>query len=151
MTIKDDKEQGFLSRWSRRKLQPESEEQLEPESEAAAEVVSTEQVETSDEVDQQDLPIWQQQDADPDLKKQALNALFKQAEFNELDYLNEYDEDYTTFPKLGNVVTQEMKRMLKLAEEKTRPESDVVEDNKLLAEEDGISQQPESDEDDKLA
>jgi len=151
MTIKDDKEQGFLSRWSRRKLQPESEEQLEPESEAAAEVVSTEQVDPSDEVDQQDLPSWQQQDADPDLKKQALNALFKQAEFNELDYLNEYDEDYTTFPKLGNVVTQEMKRMLKLAEEKTRPESDVVEDNKLLAEEDGISQQPESDEDDKLA
>jgi len=151
MTVEDDKEQGFLSRWSRRKLQPELDEPLELESEAAAEVVSAEQVEPSDEVDQQDLPIWQQQDADPDLKKQALNALFKQAEFNELDYLNEYDEDYTTSPKLGNVVTQEMKRMLKLAEEKTRPESDVVEDNKLLAEEDGISQQPESDEDNKLA
>ncbi len=85
------------------------------------------------------------------LKKQALKSLFKQAEFNELDYLNEYDEDYTTFPKLGGVVTQEMKRMLKLAEEKTRPESNDVEDNKLLAEEDGISQQLDSDEDDKLA
>ena len=33
--------------------------------------------------------------------------------FANLDGLNDYDEDYTAFAGLGNVVTQEMKRVLK--------------------------------------
>lgn len=118
MTSKPENEEGFLSRWSQRKL-----EQVDTEEKQALPV--EEVVSEPEELDDKELPIWQQKDADPDVKKQALNSLFKQTEFNDLDGLNEYDEDYTMFPKLGNVVTQEMKRMLKLAEEKTRSDVDL--------------------------
>jgi len=143
MTSKSDDEQGFLSRWSQRKLD-EAESETKPE--AVAEKHESEQ---QPDTDEKDLPIWQQKDADPDTKKQALATLFKQSEFNDLDGLNEYDEDYTTFPKLGKVVTQEMKRMLKLAEEKLPQEPDVQQD-KTAIEDDENSPNAIDDEDNKL-
>ena len=101
-------------------------EEAEAEAEVKAEPVDddNQDVEQVDS-DEQDLHIWQQKDVDPDIKKRALAALFKQPEFNERDGLNDYDEDFTSFPKLGKVVTQEMKRMLKQAEEKTRAEANL--------------------------
>ena len=126
MTAKSDDEQGFLSRWSQRKLEEPDAEALEPEAEVKAEPVDDNQDVEHVVPDEKDLHIWQQKDADPDMKKRALAALFKQPEFNERDGLNDYDEDYTSFPSLGNVVTQEMKRMLKLAEEKTRSDTDTA-------------------------
>lgn len=127
MSIEQD-DDSFLSRWSKRKLNPEQKtEQSEPafnEVQAEPEQAELESSVTTLESTQEP-PIWQQQDADPAAKKQALQTLFKQAEFGELDGLNEYDEDYTSFTGLGNVVTREMKRMLELAEQKTRPEADI--------------------------
>ena len=144
MTSKSDDEQGFLSRWSQRKL-----DEAEPEPNAELVDDKQEPEQQQSDVDEQDLPVWQQKDADPDSKKQALSALFKQSEFNERDGLNEYDEDYTTFPKLGKVVTQEMKRMLKLAEEKLPQEPDVQQD-KTAIEDDENSPNAIDDEDNKL-
>ena len=138
MTSEADNNDGFLSRWSRRKLdddtadnknEPENSSDSHPEPEQS----------TSD---QTSLPVWQQKDADPDIKKQALTALFSQAEFNERDGLNEYDEDYTTFSSLGDVVTQEMKRMLRLAEQKTRPDERSQTSNELAS---SIDQQTDVD------
>jgi hypothetical protein len=143
MTSKSDDEQGFLSRWSKRKL---DEAELETKSEP---VVEKQELEQQPDTDEKELPVWQQKDADPDKKKQALAALFKQSEFNDLDGLNEYDEDYTTFPKLGKVVTQEMKRMLKLAEEKTRTEPNLQQD-KTAIEDNENSPKAIDDEDNKL-
>jgi hypothetical protein len=111
---------GFLSRWSRRKLDADEEDQQ-------AEAPSQEQETASDESESEaqpvveEKPIWQRDDVDADTKKAALRELFHKPEFNLRDGLNEYDDDFTQFAGLGSVVTHEMKRMLKLAEEKTRP------------------------------
>jgi len=116
-----DKEEGFLSRWSRRKNSPED--ALEQENQQSADDLSSSPVsEDISDADQSETPLWQQDDVDEDIKQQALAALFKQPEFNDVDHMNEYDEDFTQFSGLGDIVTQEMKRMLRLAEEKTRPE-----------------------------
>jgi len=116
-----DKDEGFLSRWSRRKNYPN--EELEQENLQSADDLSSAPVsEDISDSDESEPPLWQQDDVDDDIKQQALAALFKQPEFNEVDHMNEYDEDFTKFGGLGDIVTQEMKRMLRLAEEKTRPE-----------------------------
>lgn len=111
---------GFLSRWSRRKLDSdEAEQQAEetgPEQETAADTSESEAA-----AEPQEKPIWQRDDVDADTKKAALRKLFHKPEFNLRDGLNEYDDDFTQFAGLGSIVTHEMKRMLKLAEENTRP------------------------------
>jgi hypothetical protein len=121
--MSDEHEQGFLSRWSRRKLDQDSAEEEQSLTPATEEPVET--VEASDQItdtdSEQEKPIWQRDDVDEETRKSALRALFRKPEFNVRDGLNEYDDDFTRFASLGNVVTHEMKRMLKLAEEKTRP------------------------------
>ena len=121
--MSDEHEQGFLSRWSRRKLDQDSAEEEESLTPATEEPVET--VEASDQItdtdSEQEKPIWQRDDVDEETRKSALRALFRKPEFNVRDGLNEYDDDFTKFASLGNVVTHEMKRMLKLAEEKSRP------------------------------
>lgn len=118
-----DKDEGFLSRWSRRKNSPNDE--LEQENQQSTDKLSSTSTPVSEDIsdsDESEALLWQQDDVDEDIKQQALAALFKQPEFNDVDHMNEYDEDFTKFSGLGDVVTQEMKRMLHLAEEKTRPE-----------------------------
>ncbi|MBD3634841.1 MAG: DUF3306 domain-containing protein [Methylophaga sp.] len=121
--MSDEHEQGFLSRWSRRKLDQDSAEEEQSLTPATEEPVET--VEASDQItetdSEQEKPIWQRDDVDEETRKSALRALFRKPEFNVRDGLNEYDDDFTKFASLGNVVTHEMKRMLKLAEEKSRP------------------------------
>lgn len=120
MSREKDQETGFLSRWSKRKLEPEQKEESQPlAGDDKAEVLPSEPETTT--ADEQELPIWQRDDVDAETKKEALKALFHQPEFNVRDGLNEYDNDFTQFAGLGGVVTHEMKRMLKLAEQKTRP------------------------------
>lgn len=41
-----------------------------------------------------------------------LKYLFERPEFSTLDGLNEYDDDFTTFVDLSNILTHEMKRSL---------------------------------------
>jgi len=154
MSRESDKQTGFLTRWSQRKLeQPqESDKELAQQDNVAAEPVEpptntlTEQV--SDEVGQEK-PVWQQDDVDADTKKAALRELFSKPEFNIRDGLNEYDDDFTQFASLGNIVTHEMKRMLKLAEEKTRP--DQPQDEQKSASEDKQNIDPKNKEDDGVA
>lgn len=121
--MSDEHEQGFLSRWSKRKLDQDS--AMEEESLTPATEDPVETVEASDQITdtgtEQEKPLWQRDDVDEETRKSALRALFRKPEFNVRDGLNEYDDDFTKFASLGNVVTHEMKRMLKLAEEKTRP------------------------------
>jgi len=116
-----DKDEAFLSRWSRRKNSPNDE--LEQEDQQSTDDVKSASItEDISDSNESESPVWQQDDVDDDSKQQALAALFKQPEFNDVDHMNEYDEDFTKFSGLGDVVTQEMKRMLRLAEEKTRPD-----------------------------
>ncbi len=45
------------------------------------------------------------------LRRAALRKLFHLPQFNVLDGMNDYDEDYTTFEKLGDVVTRHQRLM----------------------------------------
>lgn len=120
MTQKPENNESVLSRWSRRKL----DKQAATEQEKVLPVQQkSESAPTSEQhiVDETALPIWQQLDVDPEAKRSALSRLFRQPEFNVVDRMNEYDEDFTSFASLGGIVTHEMKHMLKLAEQKTRP------------------------------
>jgi len=60
-----------------------------------------------------DFSVFMSPKVSEQLRTQALRKLFHLPAFNVTDGLNDYDEDYTRFAGLGNVVTQEMQRMLK--------------------------------------
>lgn len=121
-------ETGFLSRWSRRKQQHDMQKDSDAEAELPVSETNTEQQNEpeseaqSQQAEARPLPIWQQEGVDAETKKAALRKLFHKPEFNVRDGLNEYDDDFTQFASLGNIVTHEMKRLLKMAEEKTRPD-----------------------------
>jgi len=113
---------GFLSRWSQRKLtEAEKTEPVQLDSDADSVALPEENTPAEAEQDE-NKPVWQRDNVDAETKKAALRTLFRKPEFNVRDGLNEYDDDFTQFASLGNVITHEMKRMLKLAEEKTRPD-----------------------------
>lgn len=125
-------QEDFLARWSRRKV---AEEQGTTQDETAAlqQQDGTTDNEPASELTDADMPPLESLDEDSDfapflstgvsdgLRQQALRILFGQSAFNITDGLNDYDEDFTEFTKLGNVITHEMKRALQreLAEEKT--------------------------------
>lgn len=131
MSREDDS--GFLSRWSKRKLENTENTELPSPEEEVSEAVTSESDRADpapiEAVDEQSTPIWQRDDVDAETKKNALRALFRKPEFNVRDGLNEYDDDFTQFAGLGSVVTHEMKRMLKLAEQATRPEASSAPEN----------------------
>ena len=124
MTQKPENNESILSRWSRRKLDKqattEHEKVLPVQQEPEPATTSEQPIE-----DEPELPLWQQLDVDPEVKRSALSRLFREPEFNVVDRMNEYDEDFTSFASLGGIVTHEMKHMLKLAEQKTRPDEDT--------------------------
>ena len=59
-----------------------------------------------------DFSVFMSPKVSEQLRTLALRKLFHMPAFNVTDGLNDYDEDYTGFAGLGNVVTHEMKRML---------------------------------------
>lgn len=50
------------------------------------------------------------------LQRQLLRKIFARPEFNVRDRLNEYDEDYTDFRSLGDIVPHDMKHIKELSE-----------------------------------
>jgi len=145
----DKNEEGFISRWSRKKSAGE---RVVDEDKTNA-IEENDLVEESSEYEQS-LPLWQQKEVEPEAKKKALSALFKQPEFSEVDHMNEYDEDFTRFTGLGDIVTQEMKRMLRLVEEKTRPKDDNIQpdrDTKNAQNSNNENVEIDNNEEDKLA
>lgn len=136
----------FLSRWSRRK-QVVGKGDARPATMPAAGAADRQSRETAAEIEAEprqeltdaDMPPLDSLDSDSDfslfmspgvseqLRAQALRKLFHLPAFNVTDGLNDYDEDYTQFAGLGNVVTQEMKRMLKRElEAEVAPEAEPV-------------------------
>ena len=140
--------EGFYSRWSKRKVQERSSQQADFHSQSAGDINSS--LDTT--VDKQlfiesnqekkllcdeDMPALDSLDEDSDysgflspgvsekLRKLALHKLFHGQSFNLCDGLDDYDEEFTSFEKLGDIVTadmrfqmeQEAKRKLQLASE----------------------------------
>lgn len=134
-----DNQEDFLARWSRRKAAGQQDDLTDEH--AALQQTGTIDDEPARELTDADMPPLEALDEDSDfapflstgvsdgLRQQALRILFSQSAFNITDGLNDYDEDFTALPKLGNVITHEMKRTLQreLAEEKTTTaESDAL-------------------------
>ncbi len=170
-------EENLLSRWSRRKQQAiaetEKEEGLvelkyQPEFDGAIQKEGNEQ-------DEQTQPILTDEDMPPieslteesdysgfmskgvsdELRNLALGKLFRAPSFNIRDGLDEYDEDFTSFEKLGDIVTCDMKHQLEMeakkkledearnnteddAESAQLQEEDVEDDILIPSEEEGL-------------
>ena len=145
-------QESRLSRWSRRKQQTAEETSKE---DMAFDVGQQSQVENElEEVlseDQQQVeiqqPVLSDADMEPiqtltensdfskfmssgvsdELRNLALRKMFKAPFFNIRDGLDEYDEDYTTFEKLGDIVTADMRHQMEIeAENKLEAEANAI-------------------------
>jgi hypothetical protein len=129
--------ESALSRWSRRKQEAQvreagDESPVLDDSANLASPVSEEIAQTPELLTDADMPDIDSLDEDSDftgfmspgvsdeLRNIALRKLFHAPEFNIRDGLDEYDEDYTTFEKLGDIVTCDMKHQIEMQEQKQR-------------------------------
>ena len=124
-----DKEEGFLTRWSRRKARTEP-----SESEPTEPLPSDTDSQTTQEPIKrdEDMPPLETIDEDSDvseffspgvsetLRKAALRKLFHSPAFNIVDGLDDYDDDFTTFKALGDIITADMRHQMELEEERER-------------------------------
>lgn len=55
-----------------------------------------------------------------ELRKLALRKLFRSAIFNDRDGLDDYDEDFRSFPALGDHITSDMKHRMEVEEQRKR-------------------------------
>ena len=108
-------EEPFLSRWSRRKLQPEPEEEADLPVEAASDIEeeppgdeAMPPLESLDETS--DYSLFLSPGVSESLRRLALRKLFHSPAFNVVDGLDDYDDDFSSFAKLGSLVTEEMRR-----------------------------------------
>ena len=128
-----DSKESVLRRWSRRKqdatqnteaVRERESTQTQPGLDAAA------STETAPVLTDADMPPVESLDENSDfsgfmsegvsdeLRNLALRTLFRAPVFNIRDGLDEYDEDYTFFEKLGDVVTCDMKHHIEMKEQK---------------------------------
>ncbi len=140
----EDKQESRLSRWSRRKQQSaevRQEEdlalQLQEQSLAEANLVEaaaeheTEEIEVQEPVlTDADMPAIESLTEDSnfsqfmssgvsdELRNLALRKMFKAPFFNVRDGLDEYDGDYTSFEKLGDIITSDMRHQMEIEAQK---------------------------------
>jgi hypothetical protein len=111
--------EGPLSSWNRRKQ---------------AVLAEQEQIKLEKAAEQEQVPVLTDEDMPPidsltpdsdytgflssgvseDLRRLALRKLFHGPEFNVVDGLDDYDGDYTSFAKLGDVITSEMRHRMEI-------------------------------------
>jgi hypothetical protein len=138
-----DSEESVLLRWSRRKLESKQalaedarqalEAGVEPATPVATdsgkEEAADEQKPVLTDADMPDIEtLTEDSDFSPfmsagvsdELRNLALRKLFRAPVFNIRDGLDEYDEDYTSFEKLGDIVTCDMKHRIEMEEQKLR-------------------------------
>ncbi len=154
-------QEGVLSRWSRRKLQTQEEaykednlleaiEQDELDTQAA--IVTREQggeeshegpILTDDDMppielldENSDFSMFMSSGVSDKLRNLALKKLFHAPVFNIRDGLDEYDEDYTSFEKLGDIVTCDMKHQIEMQEKKKQEEAEA----RALADDEAIEE-----------
>ena len=173
-----DTEESFLSRWSRRKTAvteeavPGTTEEI-METPSAGELESVQQGDTEekqapeniltdkdmpdiDALDEKsDFSMFMSEGVSEELRNLALRKLFKGATFNIRDGLDDYDDDFTTFANLGDLVTadmrhrEEMKEKIRLREEEEAQqlaeeasEEELVEEEVKDEEETNESEEP---------
>ncbi len=154
-------QESRLSRWSRRKQQTAEDTQKEdlllelkeqelPENEIQ-EALSEDQrqIETEEPVlsdadmepiesltDNSDFSKFMSPGVSDELRNLALRKMFQAPFFNIRDGLDEYDEDYTTFEKLGDIVTCDMRHQMEVeANKKLEMEAKALSESESIASE----------------
>ncbi len=165
--MKQAEPESRLSRWSRRKQQTAEEIRKEDltletgqqyQSESELEVVSSED-QQQNEVQQ---PVLTDEDMEPveeltedsdfskfmspgvsdELRNLALRKMFHAPIFNIRDGLDEYDGDYTSFEKLGDIITADMRHQMEIeANKKLEQEARKIAEAEAITDE----QDPDSD------
>ena len=154
---------NFLGRWARRKAQVKSEmpadntsgkptpEELPgaagqiihsvPPGDGTPDEVTPEPIPSLDSLDENSsYARFMASDVEKNLRRLALRKLFKAPVFSIRDGLDDYDDDFTSFEKLGNTVTADMKfhkERLEAAAAKAQQEQE----NRMLAQSDDTSEQ----------
>lgn len=127
-------EEGFLSRWSRRKqratgaiteLPDDPADAVMPMPASAEHSAAMETTTAAEDLPgDSDMPPVDSLDEDSDysgfmspnvsdeLRNLALRKLFGSGAFNQRDGLDDYDDDFTSFEKLGDVITAEMRHQM---------------------------------------
>jgi hypothetical protein len=130
-------DQPFVSRWSQRKHALAAGAQLdsptEERTEGAAELSGQKELTDSDmpalgELDENsDYSMFLSPKVSEELRCLALRKLFRCAQFNVCDGLDDYAEDFTTFAALGDVLTADIRHRLKMQAEKAlRSAADIA-------------------------
>ena len=133
-------ERSFLSRWSRRKAL--GQEELDDAALGGTEEGMTKTVDSAEEKPppptDEDMPPIESLSEDDDygdflspkvsekLRKVALRKLFHGAGFNIRDGLDDYDEDFTYFEPLGDIVTADMRHREEMLERKAREAAEAA-------------------------
>ena len=129
-----DSKESVLRRWSRRKQEAATtvEEDEPKQTRDSLDIPESNETETVPVLTDADMPPVESLDENSDfsgfmsegvsdeLRNLALRKLFRAPAFNIRDGLDEYDEDYTFFEKLGDVVTCDMKHHIEMKEQKER-------------------------------
>ncbi len=138
-------DEDFLSRWSRRKHAQridslEAAEEKEPQvlAEQDEQLLCDEDMPAIETLtEESDYTGFLSPNVSEELRSLALRKLFHSTAFNVCDELDDYAEDFTSFAKLGNIITADMKYQLEEARKKLEQQlSDTAETDDL----------PESDE-----
>jgi len=163
--------EAFLSRWSRRKSDvavADGQQEIKTLSDAdfQGEIVpmngsDQEQPDIRKELTDKDMPPLDSLTADSDfsmfmspgvseaLRRLALRKLFGRASFNIRDGLDDYDDDFTSFAELGDIITSDMKHQMELAEERERREAEAR--TQTQQNESELQDQPDNADDDQEA
>lgn len=112
-------QEDFLSRWSRRKLEGETETdrtETEPAAPAAGEAeppLTDRDMPPLDSLTQEsEYSGFLSPEVSEELRRLALRKLFHSPMFNVRDGLDDYDEDFTSFVRLGDLITADMRHRL---------------------------------------
>ena len=157
---------SLIHRWSRQKIQSEQDDapalkdewgtQVEPTPSASEHRINSRPDDGAEEKpDTIELPPIESLDEDSDysvfmspeveegLRKIALRKLFKSPIFNVVDGLNDYDEDFTNFAALGDIVTSDMKfhEERKKAEAALKQQLDESEDDSAMMETESLTRE----------
>lgn len=162
--IPADEDENFLSRWSRRKQQSRdsgavagiiSDDQpdvkLGDELERARDDINRDDIKALSQLTDEDMPPLESLTENSDyscffapnvseaLRKKALRILFSSPQFNICDGLDDYDEDYTCFEKMGDIITADVRHQMdRLAAMQT----ETLEKSPALAPENAVAATP---------
>ena len=147
-------EEGFASRWSRRKAEVAKQAEHEvldtiSDNQSSGELVAhldpspgkpdAVQAETGPEkeltdedmpdidslTEKSDFSMFMSPGVSETLRKLALRKLFSGASFNIRDGLDDYDDDFRNFAALGDIITCDMKHQMELEEERKRKQEEA--------------------------